>query len=315
MTVQNLRKPSLLYGLGVRSPFATYTLVAEESELLAWLEEHQLRSYLPFEEALVSSVELSERTVSGEVLITVSGAQRLFVNGRSRITLDLQGSPVEDIDVSVVALDVRADTDIIIDAEPSRRSAHLIYASVAEGAVLRINDLIISEHDSFRRVVVSLDDSASVYPNHAFLLSGEGRLDLKSDVTHIGRDSFSDMKMRGVLAGSSQVIVQGDVTIKPTAFDANGYQQEDLILASPRAIARPIPNLEIGNNEVKCSHGATVSSVDPEQVFYLRSRGLSEEDAKGLLLSSFVEPILDLFAASDHDRIRSKMRGIIDASR
>lgn len=315
MTIKNLRKPSLLYGLGVRSSFSSYELEAREAEILARLETHNLRSYLPFEDAVLARVAFEARTITGDESIEVTNGLELTITEPSRLDVKLVGSSVEDLDVSVLVLDVQADTKLVLDAEPESKTVHLIYARVAAGATLHFNDLVITAHDSFRRTRVVLEDGARVLPNHAFFTHGEAKLDLKSDVTHYGRESFSDMKVRGVLEGSSQVIMQGDVTIKPSAFEANGYQQEDLILASPNAIARPIPNLEIGNNDVKCSHGATVSNLDPETLFYLKSRGIPERDARSLLLASFVAPVLDLCSNEELDRIREKVRGIIDEAR
>lgn len=315
MTVKNLRKPSLLYGLGVRSSFSSYDLEPLDAPIITWLEEHGLRSHLAFEEAMLSRVPITERSIDGDESFSLTEAQHLTIASPATLTVRLEGVRIEDLDVSVLVLDVRADTKLILEAEPDSKSVHLIYANVADSASLSFNDLFLSAHDSFRRTNVTLAESSRVYPNHAFFTFGEAKVDLKSDVTHVGRESFSDMKVRGVIAGSSEVIVQGDVTITPSAFDANGYQQEDLILASPTAIARPIPNLEIGNNEVKCSHGATVSSVDPEAVFYLQSRGVPPKDAKSLLLASFVAPVLDLFEEPEIDRIREKMRRIIDEAR
>ncbi len=315
MTVQNLRKPSLLYGLGVRSPFSVYDFEEQHAPILDWLEAHKLRSNLAFEEAVLARVPTEEREISEDTSLTVTNGEHLTITKNARIEASLEGTAIDDLNVSVLVLDVQADTDLVLDAEPESKTVHLIYARVAPHATLRFNDLVVTQHDSFRRTRVVLEENATVHPNHAFFTYGSGKVDLKSDVTHYGRESFSDMKVRGVLAGSSHVIMQGDVTIKPSAFDANGYQQEDLILASPKAIARPIPNLEIGNNEVKCSHGATVSNLDPETVFYLKSRGIPEQDARSLLLASFVAPVLDLFETEHLDRIRSKVRGIIDEAR
>jgi Fe-S cluster assembly scaffold protein SufB len=318
MTVQNLKKPSLVYGLGVRSPFSTHALASSElhaSPILAWLEARSLRSGLRFEEAILARMPLIERSINADDSFTLTDAQHLTITDPSTITIRLEGAPLEDLLVSVLVLDVNADTKLILDSEPVATSVQLIYAHVADGASLSFNDVHITRCDSFRRTSVVLGESSQVHPNHAFFTYGSAKVDLKSSVTHIGRESFSDMKMRGVLAGSSQVIVQGDVTITSSAFDANGYQQEDLILASSSAIARPIPNLAIGNNEVKCSHGATVSSVDPEALFYLRSRGIRERDARSLLLSSFIAPILDLLPRETIDALRARIRGVLDESR
>jgi len=103
------------------------------------------------------------------------------------------------------------------------------------------------------------------------------------------------MKIRAIVSDSSNAIVQGDVTIKPPAFGSNGYQTEDIILLGKDAIARPIPNLEIGNHDVKCSHGATVSNIDEDTLFYAMSRGIRREDALAMLISSFLSPVLESF--------------------
>ena len=315
MTVQLIRKPTLLYGLGVRSPFSTYDLEPKDAPILAQLEQRKLRSRLPFEEAILSRLDFEQRTIDADESFTLSGGLHATVTKKARIDVTLEGSRVEDLDCAAILLDIHEDTDLVLRAEPTNKSVHLIYARVHDGATLRFNDLVISDHNCFRRTRVVLEEQARVFPNHAFFTYGDARIDLKSDVDHYGRESFSDMKVRGVLDGSSQVIMQGDVTIKPSAFDANGYQQEDLILASDKAWARPIPNLEIGNNEVKCSHGATVSSPDEEALFYLQSRGIAEADARTLLLSSFVAPVLDLLPDEDIEAVRQRIRGILDEAR
>lgn len=317
MTVQLLRTPSMTYGLGVRSPFADYDLAIDRADdsfdVVAWLEKRGLRSRLPFEEAVLARLRYTERTIDTDESFEVTTAQVLTITDPVRLDIGLRGTRIEDFDASVLVLDVRADTELVLEARPDDTSVHLVYARVAPNAKLRFNDLVIAQSDCFHRTRVVLEDDASVDPHHAFFTHREARLDLKSDITHVGRASLSDMKVRGVLAGSSQAIMQGDVTIKPSAFDANGYQQEDLILASPHAIARPIPNLEIGNSDVKCSHGATVSSLDPEQVFYLQSRGIPEREARVFLLSSFVAPVLDLLAEQDLDRVRARIREALES--
>lgn len=319
MTVQLLRKPSMTYGLGVRSPFADYDLALKRSEgafdAIGWLECHGLRSELPFERAVLSRMRCVERTIRRDERFVLAGAQMITIAEPARLDIALAGTRIEDFDACVLLLDVRADAELVLESQPEAKSVQLVCVRVAPGAKLRFNDLVIAGHDAFHRTRVALEESASVEPHHAFFTYASAKLDLKSDIAHAGRASLSDMKVRGVLAGSSQAIVQGDVTIKPSAFDANGYQQEDLILASPTAVARPIPNLEIGNSDVKCSHGATVSSLDPEQVFYLMSRGIPESEARTLLLSSFVAPVLDLHDERDLDRIRRAIGRIIDEAR
>ena len=82
------------------------------------------------------------------------------------------------------------------------------------------------------------------------------------------------------------------IKIESNAFESNGYQKEDTLLLSPDAEADSIPNLEIDNNEVRCTHGAAIGPVDEEKLFYLRSRGLGEELAKKKIVEGFFEPMI-----------------------
>ena len=81
-----------------------------------------------------------------------------------------------------------------------------------------------------------------------------------------------------------------------------------MILLSDKAYAEAIPNLEIENNDVKCSHGATISQIDEDKLFYMTSRGINEKDAKRVIIEGFFEPII---VNIDEEELREEMQNII----
>ena len=82
------------------------------------------------------------------------------------------------------------------------------------------------------------------------------------------------------------------IKVLPSASNTNAYQTNRNLLLSNEAQADSLPGLEILANEVKCSHGATTSKIDEEELFYLRSRGISQKSAENLIALGFLEEIL-----------------------
>ena len=124
-----------------------------------------------------------------------------------------------------------------------------------------------------------------------FLGDHNQQFDLSASSFHKANHSTSDMYTRGVLFGNAKAVYRGNIDIASQAFGCNGYQKEEVLLLSEHAVADAIPNLEIRNNDVKCSHGATIGRIDEEHMFYLKSRGISEEEATKMIVEGFFEPL------------------------
>jgi Fe-S cluster assembly scaffold protein SufB len=114
----------------------------------------------------------------------------------------------------------------------------------------------------------------------------------KNEVVHSGSESKSNMLSRIVLNDKAKAIYDGLVKINSNAKGCEGYQKKEAILLSGEAKVESIPNLEIANNDVKCSHGATISQIDEDKLFYMMSRGVSENEAKKTIIEGFFDPIL-----------------------
>lgn len=145
-------------------------------------------------------------------------------------------------------------------------------------------------HDTLVRL---LDDEANCSVNGAFVLSGEQHLDHHVFVDHVAGGSHSSQFFRGVLDGSSQGVFNGKARICKGADGSSIRQSNANLLLSAMAEIDTKPELEIYADEVEASHGATVGQLDEDAVFYLRSRGLSEEAARTLLMSAFCKAVID----------------------
>lgn len=121
-----------------------------------------------------------------------------------------------------------------------------------------------------------------------FLGSGDDVLNLKLDTTHAAPNTRGRTEFQAVLAGKASLEFNGMIKILKNAQGSNDFLQQDSLLLSEDAKANAVPGLEIEANEVKASHGATAKPVDPEQKFYLMSRGLSEAQAEGMIVGGFI---------------------------
>jgi Fe-S cluster assembly protein SufD len=117
-------------------------------------------------------------------------------------------------------------------------------------------------------------------------------LDHDTQQNHLAPDTTSDLLFKGALKGASRSVWQGMIYVAPGAQNTDGYQANRNFVLSPNARADSIPGLEILADDVRCTHGATVGKIDPDLVFYLRSRGISLPEAERLVVEGFFEPIM-----------------------
>ena len=123
-------------------------------------------------------------------------------------------------------------------------------------------------------------------------VSGE-QVDNQVFVEHAQPHCVSNELFKGVLDGSGSSIFNGHILVQQDAQKTNAYQTNRNILLSDEANAFAKPFLEIYADDVRCSHGATIGQLDKEALFYLRSRGLSEEKAKSYLIHAFVGEVTE----------------------
>ena len=125
------------------------------------------------------------------------------------------------------------------------------------------------------------------------LIDGARRADTTLQVVHAARAGTSREFYRAIVDDDAVGVFQGKIIVEKAAQKTDGAMKSQAILLSPRAQMNEKPELEIFADDVVCGHGATVASLDPEQVFYLQSRGISNNDAKAMLLEAFGGELID----------------------
>lgn len=118
--------------------------------------------------------------------------------------------------------------------------------------------------------------------------------DFDTQQNHLDTDTKSDLLFKGALKGESKSVWQGMIHVAPNAKGADGYQKSSTLILSHDAKASAIPGLEILNNDVKCSHGATVSNLSPDELFYLQTRGIARDEGEKLLIRGFFNQIMEM---------------------
>jgi Fe-S cluster assembly protein SufD len=124
---------------------------------------------------------------------------------------------------------------------------------------------------------------------------GRQHLDFDTRQEHVAPDTVSDLAFRGILGGRSSAVWRGMIKVDPGAQRIDAFQECRNLLLTKTAHADAIPGLEILANDVRCTHAAAIAQIDPDQLFYLRSRGLSEERAKRLVIEGFLSALLERF--------------------
>ena len=159
--------------------------------------------------------------------------------------------------------------------------------------------------------VVLEEPGATVRTRTLFAGSQSHQFDLSVTAEHRAPRTVSDLRTRGVLDGKAQAVVRGLVRVAQRAHGADGYQRIDTLLLAPTAEVDPVPTLEINTNDVRCTHGVTTGHVNPEQLFYLQSRGTSEETARALLVDGFMRDVTDRFPEGERERLQESVRRVL----
>ena len=145
--------------------------------------------------------------------------------------------------------------------------------------------------------------------NGAFVLDRKRLVDNHVSVDHASPACSSTQFFRGVLGGSSRGVFNGRALIRPGADESSVKQSNANLLLSALAEMDTKPELEIYADEVEASHGATVGQLDEAAIFYLRSRGLSDAQARRMLTAAFCHAVTDRL---DDRSLAERLSGMLD---
>jgi Fe-S cluster assembly protein SufD len=136
-------------------------------------------------------------------------------------------------------------------------------------------------------------EGASITLDGLFTLTGNQHADNHTVIDHLYPHCDSVELYKGILDQSARGIFDGRIIVRPDAQKTSSRQTNHNLLLSETAIVDSKPTLEIHNDDVKCNHGSTIGQLDEEAMFYLRSRGIGETEARELLIYAFASEIVD----------------------
>jgi Fe-S cluster assembly protein SufD len=304
---------------------ATVVSLAEAVESHPELLERALGSLVPVEDPFVARNEADWRD---GVLVHVPRGVRLSEPVRIEVPVEASGSAVSWR--TLIVLEEGAEAEVwehwsSPDDEVDALLNSVVELSVGQAATLRyINTQDLSEKAwifATQRAQVERDGrldwaalgfgSANGKVRMDTKLAGPGsearvtggyaggpgqHLDYDTTQEHAAPNTNSDLAFRGVLAKGSTAVWRGMIKVDPGAQQTDAFQESRNLLLSPEAHADAIPGLEILADDVRCTHAAAIAQVDKDQLFYLTSRGLSEADAKSLVIEGFLEALVERLA-------------------
>lgn len=143
-----------------------------------------------------------------------------------------------------------------------------------------------------------------------YMLDQDTHVDNHTMVDHRLPNSFSNESYKGIMDDRSRGVFNGKIYVRPGAQKTNAFQSNMNILLTDDASVDTKPQLEIWADDVKCSHGATTGQINEDQLFYLRTRGLSEEQARAILLKAFASDVIQNIKI---EPVREQLEHIITA--
>jgi Fe-S cluster assembly protein SufD len=176
----------------------------------------------------------------------------------------------------------------------------------AEGAALQNLSLSLGARLARIDIASLLDgEGADLTLNGLYVVNGTQHVDHHTVIDHKKPLGTSRELYKGVLADAASGVFNGRIIVRPGAQKTNAQQTNKNLLLSEEALVNTNPQLEIGADDVKCGHGATIGQLDKDALFYLRSRGLGREEATSLLTRGFIADVSErIRIAAVRDAVR-----------
>jgi Fe-S cluster assembly protein SufD len=176
------------------------------------------------------------------------------------------------------------------------RSFHVGMLQLYQGRSAQFTDTAVTLDGALTRneVRAVLDaEGAECSLNGLYLARGKEHVDNHTTIEHARPHGTSHQLYHGILDGEATAVFNGRIVVHPNAQKTNAIQKNRNLLLSADATIDTKPQLEIFADDVRCTHGATIGQMDPEALFYLRSRGIGGDEARDLLIYAFAAEVLD----------------------
>lgn len=235
--------------------------------------------------------ETGSTSCSGVVIHLEEGASATVVETRIGDG-DFGGSNTR----TTISLGDQASLAHIVLQDIALTQVHLGRVDATQGAGSVLRSHLFNLGGRYGRVdygVRLAGEGAKVELTGLYLGMGNQVLDQQVTVVHAAPDCTSRQSFRGILDDESTGVFNGGIDVRPGADGTDAEQSNDNLLLSDRAEANTQPRLEILADQVACKHGATVGQLDTDALYYLRTRGIPEAEARRLLVGGFADQVVD----------------------
>ena len=213
-----------------------------------------------------------------------------------------------EVPVPQDAVLIPAGTKISL-CEDNPASRHYV---LEEGAELELCLLMLSSESSGTELTVDfIGSGAKADLSGIYVCKAEESLSLKVTVRHRTGDCASRQLFNGIVSGSAKAAFDGRIIVAPDAQKIKAFQENHNLLLSEAAWAETRPQLEIYADDVECSHGATIGRLNEDEQFYMRSRGIPEDEARVLQMISFLSPVLEHVPEGRREEVRDRITDIV----
>lgn len=213
---------------------------------------------------------------------------------------------------ATITLEAGADVEFYVMQNEHNKAEHRTSydISLAEGASLKMVFLSLHGGVISNRINVALNGRhASVDLSGLYLTDSRQLMDNSIDLNHFAPECRSNQIFKGILDDEGITKFYGRINVAPDSQKTEAYQANHNLLLSDRARAYTKPQLEIYADDVKCSHGATVGRLNQEELFYMRTRGIQEAEARLLQQMAFAYEVLERIS---NPELRDRMQSLVE---
>lgn len=210
----------------------------------------------------------------------------------------------------VMERDARVEMCCIEESSPLTSRYSRMYVSQQEGSSLTLNNTTLTCGTTRNDFDVELTGERCECRLSGMAIGSERmHIDNDTSVMHRAPRCHSNQLFKYVMDDESSGAFEGSITVTPEAPFTEAYQSNRNILASTNARMHCKPQLIINNDEVKCSHGATTGQIDEDALFYMRSRGIPEAEARRMLMQAFMVDVIDSVSIPG---LQERLRHLVD---
>lgn len=219
-------------------------------------------------------------------------------NSQARIATTFLSAAGESYFTNVVveaSIGENAHLDMYVDQRESDTAFHVgaLYGSLQRAATWSVRTVTLGGRLVRNDIVAVLGgEGAHATLEGFYLVDGERLVDNHTTIDHATPHCTSHELYKGILDGRARAVFNGRIIVRPDAQKTDAKQTNRALLLSDEAVINSNPQLEIFADDVKCTHGAAIGQLDDEALFYLRARGLTERDARDLLIHAYAGEVL-----------------------